>query len=306
MQGDVVGDSTDDYSAAGRTMADALNGDGGQGVDRQSSTFDAATEDPAGAVQDELLTESDYFEVEPVDEEVIDAKNPEAQYPDTANDAEPASDVAEASAEQVDDTPVVTETIADEAREDVIENAGDALADIDKQPADVAAALVVEPEPPSGEQLESGSAVTSAVVKSDQLNGAGVGAQTQALAGRSSFTVTTRLLLLVTFPFDEIAFSQSALDAMGEAARALNDDLGSTAVITGYSDNSGDALYNMDLANDRASAVVEYLVSAGVERQRLTVNAGDGRQGDTSSRGAPAGNRERSGIVQIEIVPEGG
>jgi outer membrane protein OmpA-like peptidoglycan-associated protein len=44
-----------------------------------------------------------------------------------------------------------------------------------------------------------------------------------------------------------------------------------TASIEGFADNQGDELYNLALSRERAEAVEQYLVEAGIERHRLQV-----------------------------------
>ena len=72
------------------------------------------------------------------------------------------------------------------------------------------------------------------------------------------------------FEFDraEIRGAQAKLD---EIARALKDNPGINNVhITGYTDRLGTDTYNLDLSQRRAEAVKSYLVSKGVEANRLS------------------------------------
>ncbi|MCR9105119.1 MAG: AAA family ATPase [Gammaproteobacteria bacterium] len=114
------------------------------------------------------------------------------------------------------------------------------------------------------------------------------------------------LMLLVGFSFDSVRLEEEALAVLAEAARVLERQWSSRAEITGFADQSGDAVYNLDLSWDRARAVEEYLVAAGIDRQRLEVEGRGVVSELTPSEMAdnkPAADAERNRIVQIKIYP---
>ncbi|MDA8329294.1 MAG: OmpA family protein [Betaproteobacteria bacterium] len=80
---------------------------------------------------------------------------------------------------------------------------------------------------------------------------------------------TMSAMELFTFDSTELRSSQPKLD---EIAHALNHDSSIEHVmITGYTDRIGSAKYNMNLSERRAVAVKDYLISKGVDGNRLRV-----------------------------------
>ncbi len=90
--------------------------------------------------------------------------------------------------------------------------------------------------------------------------------------GPEAVTVTrtdTHLLLSqrVFFDYDRDTIRDVSLPILNEVANTLNRNPDITRVrVEGYTDGQGDLQYNMDLSVRRARAVVEYMVSRGVNR----------------------------------------
>ena len=72
------------------------------------------------------------------------------------------------------------------------------------------------------------------------------------------------------FAFNSATLSNKAQSSLDKVATALKDS-GKKADVNGYTDNTGNAAYNVDLSQRRAQAVASYLESKGVAAKNLTV-----------------------------------
>jgi outer membrane protein OmpA-like peptidoglycan-associated protein len=68
------------------------------------------------------------------------------------------------------------------------------------------------------------------------------------------------------------AIKTVAQPALYQLAQSLNRHPTMRVLLVGYSDNSGDANFNLALSKNRARSVEEYLVAHGVDQSRLTVD----------------------------------
>ena len=74
----------------------------------------------------------------------------------------------------------------------------------------------------------------------------------------------------ILFASGKIDLKQSAKSTLNQVASVIKNEYpGNTIRVEGYTDDQGDAEYNLDLSYRRARAVVEYLASKGVPRDRL-------------------------------------
>ncbi|MBI2893227.1 MAG: OmpA family protein [Deltaproteobacteria bacterium] len=112
--------------------------------------------------------------------------------------------------------------------------------------------------------------------------------------GPSAATVTvtdTRLLISerIYFDYDRDTIRAVSLPLLDEVARVLENQQRIRGLrIEGYTDSVGEEEYNRDLSYRRARAVLEYLVSKGVARPRLTY-IGYGESNPVSSNDTPEG-----------------
>lgn len=112
--------------------------------------------------------------------------------------------------------------------------------------------------------------------------------------GPSAATVTvtdTRLLISerIYFDYDRDTIRAVSLPLLDEVARVLENQRRIRVLrIEGYTDSMGEEEYNRDLSYRRARAVMEYLVSKGVARSRLTY-IGYGESNPVSSNDTPEG-----------------
>jgi outer membrane protein OmpA-like peptidoglycan-associated protein len=86
-----------------------------------------------------------------------------------------------------------------------------------------------------------------------------------------SHTPPARSLLLVNFDFDSDRLTKSATESLGEFAKALQDPRlkGERFEIDGDTDATGAEEYNQGLSERRASAVVSYLISLGLDASQF-------------------------------------
>ena len=113
--------------------------------------------------------------------------------------------------------------------------------------------------------------------------GAGIGAlldrqEAELRAQLGSGTVTnTGSQLVVTLPNDILfGFDQASVSIASQAdlravATSLNNYPNSTVNVVGHTDNVGDAAYNQDLSERRASAVANVLIASGVSASRINI-----------------------------------
>lgn len=97
--------------------------------------------------------------------------------------------------------------------------------------------------------------------------------------------------VICLFPVDGVAIQENPqLNDLAEEAVAD----GSDVVVTGYTDESGNAAYNQQLSTRRAQAIGDYLVAHGVPRDHITVQG----RGETDAFATPALDRR----VEVRVV----
>ena len=74
-------------------------------------------------------------------------------------------------------------------------------------------------------------------------------------------------------------------------------------VITGYTDNTGEAAYNSTLSLQRAEAVRDYLISLGADPKKFQVS-GAGEAKPIADNTTPEG-RAKNRRVEVEVVGVG-
>ncbi|MDX1803102.1 MAG: OmpA family protein [Alcanivorax sp.] len=104
-----------------------------------------------------------------------------------------------------------------------------------------------------------------------------------------------------TFEFDSARLKNKGrqqLDDIADKVGRLGDRV--TAIeVDGFTDNSGPAQYNMNLSKQRARSVSDYLVSRGVDRDKIQTR-GYGETHPVADNGSKAG-RERNRRVEIRV-----
>lgn len=105
----------------------------------------------------------------------------------------------------------------------------------------------------------------------------------------------------ILFAVDSATLQPALVNDLRAVASSLQKYPSSTVVVEGHTDNTGDAAYNMDLSQRRASAVTSTLASYGVPPGRL-VAVGRGEDAPVASNLTPEG-RALNRRVEIIIRP---
>jgi outer membrane protein OmpA-like peptidoglycan-associated protein len=97
----------------------------------------------------------------------------------------------------------------------------------------------------------------------------------------------------VLFDFDRATLKPAAEEILGRIVQQMQEDSSFQAELVGYTDSTGPAEYNMGLSKRRAEAVRDYLITNGIEAQRITtewkgetdpVASNDTREGRSQNR----------------------
>jgi outer membrane protein OmpA-like peptidoglycan-associated protein len=107
----------------------------------------------------------------------------------------------------------------------------------------------------------------------------------------------------VFFDFGKATLKSGAEQNLNSLARFLKDNPQRNVVIEGYTDNVGSAAFNRQLSYERARAVIAYLSSQGIRRDRLVAN-GYGESFPVATNENPAG-RQLNRRVEIVVLNEG-
>jgi OOP family OmpA-OmpF porin len=106
----------------------------------------------------------------------------------------------------------------------------------------------------------------------------------------------------VNFEVNSDRLKPDSAAALDEAAATLNTEFPEARIeVAGHTDSSGDAAYNLDLSQRRATTVLNYLVAAGVDAQRLTA-VGYGETEPVADNTLPEG---RAGNRRVELRVKG-
>lgn len=102
----------------------------------------------------------------------------------------------------------------------------------------------------------------------------------------------------VYFEWDKSAIEPVSYPVLDEVVAALTDDPNMKVQVDGHTDSTGPDAHNQDLSEERAGAVITYLVRNGISRDRLT------SRGFASSQpvGTNATEAEREDNRRVEFV----
>jgi OOP family OmpA-OmpF porin len=104
----------------------------------------------------------------------------------------------------------------------------------------------------------------------------------------------------VTFELNSARLTADATQTLRGVADALRGEPNLRAEIAGHTDSSGEDAYNLRLSQERADSVLQFLVSQGIERNRLRAR-GYGETQPVADNGTPAG-RERNRRVEFNVL----
>jgi len=115
--------------------------------------------------------------------------------------------------------------------------------------------------------------------------------------------------LVVSFPndmlfaLDSAELSKAATARLNEVAPVLRGSPDAPVVVAGYTDSTGDPIYNQQLSDKRATAVRDYLVGQGIAAERIEI-AGYADARPVASNDTLAG-RKSNRRVEIELRASG-
>lgn len=105
----------------------------------------------------------------------------------------------------------------------------------------------------------------------------------------------------ITFKTDSADINSSFYPVLNSVARVLNKYSNSTVLVSGHTDSTGSAEYNLNLSRERAGSVAAYLQGQGVKSSRFEV-LGLGSSNPIASNDTPNG-RAQNRRVEIKIIP---
>ena len=118
---------------------------------------------------------------------------------------------------------------------------------------------------------------------------------------RDGDNITLSMPGAITFGFDSSALQPQFRPVLDDLAVTLNEYNQTIIEVAGHTDSVGDAAYNQNLSEQRASTVANDLATRGVMRDRMiTIGAGETRP--VASNATEAG-RAQNRRVEITLVP---
>ena len=105
----------------------------------------------------------------------------------------------------------------------------------------------------------------------------------------------------ITFKTDSSDINSSFYPVLNSVAKVLNKYSNSTVMVSGHTDSTGSAEYNLNLSRERASSVAAYLQGQGVKSSRFEV-LGLGSSNPIASNSTATG-RAQNRRVEIKIIP---
>ena len=105
----------------------------------------------------------------------------------------------------------------------------------------------------------------------------------------------------ITFKTDSADINSSFYPVLNSVAKVLNKYSNSTVMVSGHTDNTGTAEYNLNLSRERADSVASYLQGQGVKSSRFEV-MGLGYSNPIASNSTATG-RAQNRRVEIKIIP---
>lgn len=107
-----------------------------------------------------------------------------------------------------------------------------------------------------------------------------------------------KAILYINFDTDKSTLKPDGKDAVAEITKALKGSPGLKVAINGYTDNTGNDAHNLQLSKDRAKAVLDALISSGIDKSLLSSEGFGSLQPivDNSSEEGKAKNR------RVELV----
>jgi outer membrane protein OmpA-like peptidoglycan-associated protein/tetratricopeptide (TPR) repeat protein len=108
----------------------------------------------------------------------------------------------------------------------------------------------------------------------------------------------------IYFDFNKATFKKESYDELNKLERMLNENPGITVEIAGHTDKIGTPAYNKQLSQRRAEAVVNYVVSKGIPKNRI-VARGYGETRPIASNDDEREGRELNRRVEFKVLSDG-
>jgi outer membrane protein OmpA-like peptidoglycan-associated protein len=102
----------------------------------------------------------------------------------------------------------------------------------------------------------------------------------------------------VSFATDSSTIAPTLQPTLDKIAGTLQEYPATTITVVGHTDSMGDAQYNMQLSEQRASAVANYLVQRGIDPRRITVQP----RGETAPIADNASEAGRAQNRRVEML----
>jgi outer membrane protein OmpA-like peptidoglycan-associated protein len=118
---------------------------------------------------------------------------------------------------------------------------------------------------------------------------------------REGDNITLDMPAAITFGFDSYALRSQSYGVLDTVASTLGEYDQTIIEVAGHTDSVGNATYNQKLSEQRAQAVANYLISQGVNGERLMIT-GAGADHPIASNATEAGRAENR-RVEITLVP---
>lgn len=105
----------------------------------------------------------------------------------------------------------------------------------------------------------------------------------------------------ITFKTDSADINSSFYPVLNSVAKVLNKYSNSTILVSGHTDSTGNAEYNLNLSRERAQSVASYLQGQGIKSTRFEV-LGMGSSNPIASN-STADGRAQNRRVELKIIP---
>src|SRR5690606_2261971 len=111
---------------------------------------------------------------------------------------------------------------------------------------------------------------------------------------------TSAVLENIFFDVDKYDLKEKSVTELRKIIRFLMENPAVRVEISGHTDNTGSAAYNLQLSERRAQSVMDYLVSHGISTERL-IPKGYGSQQPIASNDSEEG-RQANRRIEFKII----
>ena len=116
----------------------------------------------------------------------------------------------------------------------------------------------------------------------------------------------TTMQATIHFAFDKSELTDSARATLDEKVELFRANPQMSVMIVGYTDHFGTSAYNVALGEQRANAAKSYIVSHGVDANRVIVESRGERQPVTEASGIAGQAPNRRAVFRLQVAPDVG